>query len=64
MILSDLGADVVKVEPVTGDSMRFSGKPFIGCQRGKRSLALDLKHPSGREAASGWWPGPTSSTTT
>jgi crotonobetainyl-CoA:carnitine CoA-transferase CaiB-like acyl-CoA transferase len=51
MILADLGADVVKVEPVTGDSMRFSAKPFIGCQRGKRSVALDLKHPSGLEAA-------------
>lgn len=51
MILADLGADVVKIEPVTGDSMRFSAKPFIGCQRGKRSLALDLKHPSGLEAA-------------
>ena len=51
MILADLGADVVKIEPVTGDSMRFSAKPFIGCQRGKRSLALDLKHPSGLAAA-------------
>jgi crotonobetainyl-CoA:carnitine CoA-transferase CaiB-like acyl-CoA transferase len=51
MILSDLGADVVKIEPVKGDSMRFSAKPFIGCQRGKRSLALDLKHPQGLEAA-------------
>jgi crotonobetainyl-CoA:carnitine CoA-transferase CaiB-like acyl-CoA transferase len=51
MILGDLGADVVKIEPVTGDSMRFSAKPFIGCQRGKRSLALDLKHPRGLEAA-------------
>jgi crotonobetainyl-CoA:carnitine CoA-transferase CaiB-like acyl-CoA transferase len=51
MILADLGADVVKIEPVTGDSMRFSAKPFIGCQRGKRSLALDLKNPKGAEAA-------------
>ncbi|HUD16610.1 MAG TPA: CoA transferase, partial [Acidimicrobiales bacterium] len=51
MILSDLGADVIKVEPVKGDAMRFSAKPFIGCQRGKRSLALDLKQPKGLEAA-------------
>jgi crotonobetainyl-CoA:carnitine CoA-transferase CaiB-like acyl-CoA transferase len=51
MILGDLGADVIKIEPVKGDAMRFSAKPFIGCQRGKRSLALDLKHPSGLEAA-------------
>ncbi|MGH9018504.1 MAG: CoA transferase, partial [Acidimicrobiales bacterium] len=51
MILGDLGADVIKIEPVRGDSMRFSAKPFIGCQRGKRSAALDLKHPAGLEAA-------------
>jgi crotonobetainyl-CoA:carnitine CoA-transferase CaiB-like acyl-CoA transferase len=51
MILSDLGADVIKIEPVKGDSMRFSAKPFIGCQRGKRSLALDLKNPKGLAAA-------------
>jgi crotonobetainyl-CoA:carnitine CoA-transferase CaiB-like acyl-CoA transferase len=34
MILSELGADVIKVEPVTGDGMRMAGKPFFGCQRG------------------------------
>ncbi len=51
MILADLGADVIKVEPVTGDGMRLSGKPFIGCQRGKRSLALDLKQAAGLEVA-------------
>jgi crotonobetainyl-CoA:carnitine CoA-transferase CaiB-like acyl-CoA transferase len=51
MVLGDLGADVVKVEPVRGDSMRFAGKPFIGCQRGKRSLALDLKAPAGLDVA-------------
>jgi crotonobetainyl-CoA:carnitine CoA-transferase CaiB-like acyl-CoA transferase len=47
MILGDLGAQVIKVEPVTGDGMRLAGKPFVGCQRGKRSLALDLKAPAG-----------------
>lgn len=51
MILADLGADVVKVEPVTGDAMRGTAKAFIGCQRGKRSIALDLKHPTGHEVA-------------
>ncbi|HEY3832824.1 MAG TPA: CoA transferase [Acidimicrobiia bacterium] len=51
MILSDLGADVIKIEPVVGDSMRMAGKPFFGCQRGKRSIALDLKQPAGREVA-------------
>jgi crotonobetainyl-CoA:carnitine CoA-transferase CaiB-like acyl-CoA transferase len=64
MILADLGADVIKIEPVKGDSMRFSAKPFIGCQRGKRSLALDLKHPRGWRRPAARSPGPTSSTTT
>src|SRR5438067_2509087 len=49
MILADLGADVVKIEPVTGDAMRPVAKPFVGCQRGKRSLALDLKSAAGRD---------------
>src|SRR5205823_4371177 len=51
MVLADLGADVVKVEPVSGDGMRPVAKPFVGCQRGKRSLALDLKTPAGRDVA-------------
>jgi crotonobetainyl-CoA:carnitine CoA-transferase CaiB-like acyl-CoA transferase len=49
MILSDLGAEVIKVEPVTGDAMRLAAAPFVGCQRGKRSLALDLRRPEGLE---------------
>ncbi len=51
MILADLGADVVKVEPVTGDAMRLAPKPFFGCQRGKRSIALNVKDPRGLELA-------------
>jgi crotonobetainyl-CoA:carnitine CoA-transferase CaiB-like acyl-CoA transferase len=51
MVIGDLGADVIKVEPVTGDGMRLAGKPFFGCQRGKRDIALDLKQPRGRELA-------------
>jgi crotonobetainyl-CoA:carnitine CoA-transferase CaiB-like acyl-CoA transferase len=51
MVIGDLGADVIKVEPVTGDGMRMAGQPFFGCQRGKRSLALDLKKERGREIA-------------
>jgi crotonobetainyl-CoA:carnitine CoA-transferase CaiB-like acyl-CoA transferase len=47
MILSDLGADVIKVEPVTGDAMRLAVAPFVGCQRGKKSIALDLRKPEG-----------------
>jgi crotonobetainyl-CoA:carnitine CoA-transferase CaiB-like acyl-CoA transferase len=44
MMLSDLGADVVKVEGLTGDPLRRNDGAFFGCQRGKRSLAVDLKH--------------------
>jgi crotonobetainyl-CoA:carnitine CoA-transferase CaiB-like acyl-CoA transferase len=51
MIIGDLGADVIKVEPLTGDGMRFVNQPFMGCQRGKRDIALDLKNPKGVEIA-------------
>src|SRR5215510_4273095 len=51
MILADLGAEVIKVEPVTGDGMRMAGKPFFGCQRGKRDIALNIKDPKGLEIA-------------
>lgn len=50
MIIGDLGADVIKVEPVNGDGMRI-GKPFVGCQRGKRDIAVDLKKPEGLDIA-------------
>ena len=59
-LLADLGADVVKVErPGSGDDTRQWGPPFVpqdgpsgyfvSCNRGKRSLALDLAHPSSGE---------------
>jgi len=51
MIIADLGADVIKVEPVTGDGMRLAPKPFFGCQRNKRDVALDVKRPEGLEIA-------------
>lgn len=58
-LLADLGADVVKVErPASGDDTRQWGPPFVEdggpsgyflcCNRGKRSLALDLAHPEGQ----------------
>jgi crotonobetainyl-CoA:carnitine CoA-transferase CaiB-like acyl-CoA transferase len=48
MQLADLGADVVKVEAPEGDAFReLPG--FFGWNRGKRSIALDLKTPEGRE---------------
>lgn len=48
MLLSDLGAEVIKVEATTGDMMRPIARVFDGCQRGKRSIALNLKNPKAR----------------
>jgi crotonobetainyl-CoA:carnitine CoA-transferase CaiB-like acyl-CoA transferase len=50
MLLADLGADVIKLETTTGDAMRPTAWAFAGCQRGKRSVALDLKAPETRPA--------------
>lgn len=53
MLLADQGAEVIKVEPPEGDSMRgpiatggFSAM-FVSANRGKRTLALDLKQAAG-----------------
>ncbi len=43
--LADLGADVIKVEPVRGDPFRGLPSLFRNCQAGKRSIAVDLKEP-------------------
>jgi crotonobetainyl-CoA:carnitine CoA-transferase CaiB-like acyl-CoA transferase len=60
MVLADLGADVVKIErPQGGDETRSWGPPFAGGEaayylsvnRSKRSCALDLSRPEGRELA-------------
>jgi len=60
MLLSDLGADVIKVErPGVGDDTRGWGPPFRGedatyflsVNRGKRSVVLDLADPAGRAQA-------------
>ncbi len=58
-ILGDLGAEVVKIEPPTGDSARAWGPPFWGGEsplflsvnRNKRSVRVDLKNERGREIA-------------
>src|SRR5207237_2923352 len=49
MLLADLGADVVKVESPDGDPFRMALFGFVGWNRGKRSLVLDLKRPKARE---------------
>jgi crotonobetainyl-CoA:carnitine CoA-transferase CaiB-like acyl-CoA transferase len=57
-ILGDLGADVVKVETQTGDTMRLigpwrhegMGPLFLQSNRNKRSVVLDLKMPEGKQA--------------
>jgi len=49
MLLGDLGADVIKLEATRGDPMRYGAeRSFAGCQRGKRSIALNLKDPRSR----------------
>src|SRR6202161_2704767 len=52
LILADLGADVIKIEPADGDSTRrllgFAAGFFGAFNRNKRSLAIDLKADEGR----------------
>lgn len=54
LILADMGADVIKIEPVTGDSTRHlpgSGAGYFPMyNRNKRSLCVDLKSPDGLAA--------------
>jgi crotonobetainyl-CoA:carnitine CoA-transferase CaiB-like acyl-CoA transferase len=57
MILADLGADVIKVEPTDGDATRrligFGAGFFPTFNRNKRSLAIDLKSGEGRDLLHG-----------
>ncbi len=55
-ILGDLGADVLKIEPLRGDEARGFGETrgdlsgvFVGVNRNKRSLAIDFRSPRGVE---------------
>ena len=68
-LLADLGATVLKIErPGSGDDTRAWGPPFLkdaegrdtreaayylGCNRGKRSLAIDFTKPEGRDLVLG-----------
>lgn len=63
LLLADLGAEVIKIEPPQGDESRAWAPPhvqangsavssyFLGVNRNKRSLALDLGRPEGRDIA-------------
>ena len=56
-LLADMGADVIKIEPPTGDTVRgigpmrnpSMGSNFLHVNRNKRSLVLNLKNPKGLE---------------
>lgn len=59
-MLGDLGADIIKIEAPGGDTNRHLGpykqhkdmaSLFLGCNRNKRSIMLDLKSDRGRNAA-------------
>lgn len=57
MTLGDMGAEVIKVEPPNGDDTRHWGPPhvggeaayFLGVNRNKKSLRLDISKPEGRD---------------
>ena len=54
MLLAEQGADVIKIESPAGDYMRQVGtkhkgmtSSFLTCNRGKRSMCVDIKQPKG-----------------
>ena len=56
MMLADQGAEVIKVEPIAGEQLRHMAAPhngvnpvFYSCNRGKKSLAIDLKSKEGKQ---------------
>src|ERR1700751_4857974 len=75
VMLSDFGADVIKVEPPSGDPWRHGHKippqpaaddPYQWhlANRNKRSITLDLKSPAPSRFSRSWSRGPTSSSST
>jgi crotonobetainyl-CoA:carnitine CoA-transferase CaiB-like acyl-CoA transferase len=53
MILAQLGAQVIKIESLEGDSFRHFGFGFLGWNQGKRGIALDIGSPQGLEIIRG-----------
>ena len=58
MVLGDMGADIIKVEPPTGDRARLQGPKFddistyfFSINRGKKSVVIDLRTDAGKEIA-------------
>ena len=47
-LLADMGADVVKIESLTGDGLRGQSGAFQGYNRGTRGMAIDLYMPEGK----------------
>lgn len=47
-LMGDMGANVIKVEALTGDRIRFMHRYYQAAARSKRSIALDLTHPEAR----------------
>lgn len=53
VLLADIGADVVKIEPFAGETFRYAGGGimFVNLNRNKRGMALDLRAEEGRQVA-------------
>jgi crotonobetainyl-CoA:carnitine CoA-transferase CaiB-like acyl-CoA transferase len=49
--LADLGADVIKIEPVDGDPYRMMGASFLSLNRNKRAIVIDLRKDDARDIA-------------
>ena len=74
-LLAELGARVIKIEPIQGDPYRLLGRGggdpvaalghnnMVRAMQGKESIALNLKDDRGRRSCTGWWPTPTCSCT-
>jgi crotonobetainyl-CoA:carnitine CoA-transferase CaiB-like acyl-CoA transferase len=65
-LLADQGAEVLKVEPPGGDNLRHypstlagESRAFVGVNRSKRGVVLDLKQPADRELLCAWCATPT-----